>query len=179
MRLREHKKLYIFIFYYFLVLLGTTLACNQSTPITTTDKNIVKKDHAKNKSVDIIVDTLIPQEIIWAKYALPQDFTSFYTKFLKEEKFQLSRIKFPLKGFNTDAEEGNYNPNSEYYWQQDTWDYMVYGGIDTTQYIVEYKVQGVLITEKISLKDSGFYTICQFEKLSGDWTLVYYGLHNL
>jgi hypothetical protein len=155
------------------------LACNQSTPATTTEKKIIQNESTKNENIVIIVDTLTPREIIWTKYALPEDFTSFYTKFLKEKTFQLSRIKFPLKGFNTDVEEENDNPDSEYYWQKDTWNYMVYGGIDTTQYIVEYKVQGVLITEKISLKDSGFYTICQFEKLSGDWTLVYYGLHNL
>jgi hypothetical protein len=97
-----------------------------------------------------------------------ENFKEFYANFLRDSLFQISRIKFPLKGQKiVDDEDQD--------WTLDNWTLMrssVYE-IDTTQYKVEIEDSDTLKSFRIFIPDSGFELIFKFEIIRGKWYLVY------
>src|SRR5690606_27511005 len=71
-----------------------------------------------------------------------EDFNLFISKFVADSLFRYSRIKFPLKGYNSDAEVDKQN----YIWTKEDWDF--YAIVD-----MKYKTDENIINEAIP-KDS-------------------------
>jgi hypothetical protein len=96
-----------------------------------------------------------------------ENFNSFYDKFHKDSLFQLSRIKFPLKG---GPDRGDINEE----WTKENWHILktkIYD-VDTTQYKVSYKKLEKSFIEKVWLEDSGFSFEYKFELIDNKWFLV-------
>jgi len=54
--------------------------------------NVEKKERIENNSIEKSLTIKVPEE----------DFDEFFTKFRSDSIFKFTRIKFPLKGFNSD-----------------------------------------------------------------------------
>ncbi|MDR0659575.1 MAG: DUF4348 domain-containing protein [Prevotellaceae bacterium] len=105
-----------------------------------------------------------------AKTIQPENFKTFYQKFLTDERFQLSRIEFPLDGCETDSD-------TTIYWEnEDDWTLLtgsIYD-VDTTMYKVEKSYSPTKVELKIYIPDSGFSVTQQYELEDGKWYLVMY-----
>lgn len=99
-----------------------------------------------------------------------EDFEEFYQKFITDENFQLSRIDFPLEGYETDGD-------TAIYWNSaDDWT-MLTGSIydvDTTEYKVEKDYSPTEVLFKIYIENSGFSVTQEYELQDGKWYLVMY-----
>lgn len=97
-----------------------------------------------------------------------EDFDGFYDRFHKDEKFQMSRIIFPLEGSSEDN-------NGQRTWTPQNWHTMkvkIYD-VDTNTYKVEYNKTANTFMQKFWLPNSGFSAEYRFEKRNGQWFLVY------
>lgn len=99
-----------------------------------------------------------------------EDFEEFYQKFITDESFQLSRIEFPLDGYETDSD-------TTIYWDSPAdWTFLtgsVYD-VDTTEYKVEITYSPIRVVHKIYIEDSGFGATLEYELQDGKWYLVMY-----
>ena len=87
----------------------------------------------------------------------------------------ISRIKFPLKGINTDDMEIS---DTIYYWEKDDW--VIHRKIDTNIFDVSLIRSDTLIIEKITTKDyPGLYVESNFKRINHKWYLIYYTDVNL
>lgn len=96
-----------------------------------------------------------------------ENFDSFYDKFHKDSLFQISRLKFPLKGA---PDRGDINEK----WTKENWHILktkIYD-VDTTQYKVSYEKHEKSFIEKVWLEDSGFSFEYKFELIDNKWFLV-------
>lgn len=96
-----------------------------------------------------------------------ENFDSFYDKFHKDSLFQMSRLKFPLKG---GPDRGDINEE----WTKENWYILktkIYD-VDTTEYKVFYKKRERSFTEKVWIEDSGFSSEYNFELIDNKWFLV-------
>lgn len=105
-----------------------------------------------------------------------ENFANFYDRFLSDSLFQISRIKFPLPGINT--EEMTLD-DSVYYWKKEEWVLHEKTEIDTTVFNVRRTVTDTLAVEEIFLEDSGFLIRSEFRPIDGRWYLTYYVDSNL
>lgn len=97
-----------------------------------------------------------------------EDFDAFYDKFHRDSIFQMSRIKFPLKGIMIDGWE-------QEKWNKENWLTLktkVYD-IDTTMYMTDYIKTNKSFVEKAWIKDSGFFMEYRFKVIRKKWYLVY------
>ena len=97
--------------------------------------------------------------------AKTEDFDKFYDKFHKDSKFQMSRLRFPLKGHNEAGKE----------WTPANWHVMkgrIYD-VDRTKYKVDYKKTDTEFYQKVWLDGSEFNSECRFQLIGGKWYLVY------
>jgi len=95
-----------------------------------------------------------------------ENFDEFYDKFHKDSLFQISRLKFPLKG----GPDGDNNEK----WTKKNWSMLktkIYD-VDKSQYKVSYKRDKKSFTEKIWIEDSGFEFECKFELIGNQWFLT-------
>ncbi|RRJ89761.1 hypothetical protein [Flavobacterium macacae] len=97
-----------------------------------------------------------------------EDFDVFYNKFHSDSVFQLSRIKFPLKGKKIDGFKKEE-------WTAKNWDPLItkITAIDTTEFKTSAIKRDSTFIQKCYISDSGFYTEYQFELVDGKWNLVY------
>ena len=96
-----------------------------------------------------------------------ENFEFFYDKFHKDSLFQISRLKFPLKG---SPDRGNINEK----WTKVNWHILktkIYD-VDTTQYKVAFEKHEKSFIEKVWLEDSGFSFEYKFELIDNKWFLV-------
>jgi len=96
-----------------------------------------------------------------------ENFDSFYDKFHKDSLFQISRLKFPLKG-------GRFEEDGEEKWTKKNWSMLknkIYD-VDTTEYKVSYERHEKNFKEKVWLEDSGFSFEYNFELINNKWFLV-------
>ena len=103
-----------------------------------------------------------------------ENFDKFYDKFHIDSLFQMSRIKFPLEGYQFDS-EGKTN------WSKTNWITLktkIYD-IDTTEYKIEFKKTDKSFSEKFWVENSGFWSEYKFEVINGKWYLVYAVEQNL
>mgnify|MGYP004704182507 CR=1 FL=1 len=97
-----------------------------------------------------------------------EDFDVFYDKFHRDSIFQMSRIKFPLKGIMVDGWV-------QEKWKKKNWSTLktkVYD-IDTTMYMTDYIKTDKSFVEKVWIKDSGFFMEYRFNLIRRKWYLVY------
>jgi hypothetical protein len=114
-----------------------------------------------------------------------ENFDSFYKKFYADSVFQVSRIIFPLKGFNSDARDpelGDKNP--PYFWKKNEWSFLSTldkdmvkdvheDGVDIYRKVLK-RNKNLTVIEKIFREESGYSEERQFKKNKGKWFLVYY-----
>jgi len=96
-----------------------------------------------------------------------ENFDSFYDKFHKDSLFQISRLKFPLKG---GPDSGDINEE----WTKENWHILkvkIYD-VDTTKYKVFYEKRDTSFTEKVWIEDSGFSSEYNFQLIDNKWFLV-------
>jgi hypothetical protein len=123
------------------------------------------------------------------KIVINENFNEFYKKFYGDSLFQLSRITFPLKGFNSDEyneELGDKNP--QYFWKKNEWTFLEtlpqnYVKYDKKEWIEEYKKEikhkkDSSVLEKIYMVDSGYIEERVFKLIKGKWFLVFYSYNN-
>lgn len=111
---------------------------------------------------------------------ITERFEEFYEKFHSDSSFQMSRIKFPLKGYNYDE---TYSPISEidfsnYEWQRDEWD-IHSKPIESDSLKVEFIVEKGKVEEVITIPNSGTEIVRRFSLMNGKWFLVFYGNQTL
>ncbi len=97
-----------------------------------------------------------------------EDFDAFYDQFHKDDKFQLSRIQFPLDGYKND-------PDGREKWSRSNWVTMkvkIYD-IDQSQYKVTYNKKDDTFYQKVWIDGSGFMSEYRFNKIKGKWYLTY------
>jgi hypothetical protein len=96
-----------------------------------------------------------------------ENFDLFYERFHKDSLFQISRLKFPLKG-GPDRGDGQEE------WTKENWDMLkikIYD-VDTSQYKVFYEKLQKSFTEKVWIEDSGFSIENRYELINNKWFLV-------
>lgn len=119
-----------------------------------------------------------------------ETFKDFYKKFYSDSTFQISRVTFPLKGFNSDEydeELGDKNP--PYFWQKKDWNFLSTLDKDTVVYdkkewIEEYRREikhnkDSTVIEKIYIVDSGFIEERKFKKNRNKWYLIFYSYNDI
>lgn len=97
-----------------------------------------------------------------------EDFDTFYDKFHKDEKFQLSRIHFPLDGYKND-------PDGREKWSRSNWVTMkvkIYD-IDQHKFKVTYNKKDDTFYQKVWIDGSGFMSEYRFNQIKGKWFLTY------
>lgn len=97
-----------------------------------------------------------------------ENFDKFYTKFHKDSLFQLSRVKFPLKGSQVNA-HGTTN------WSKEKW-LMIKAKaseVDKKLYNVKTSFKGDSYFEGVYCKDCPFTFEMEYKLVNGKWFLVY------
>lgn len=108
------------------------------------------------------------------KKAKVEDFDKFYDRFHADSAFQMSRIKFPLKGASTNIDKST--P-----WTPQNWQMLrtrIYD-VDKNQYKVKYSKTETSFTQKVWIDGGGFSNECRFELIGGKWFLVYMNDENM
>ena len=108
------------------------------------------------------------------KAANVEDFDKFYDRFHTDSAFQMSRVKFPLKGASTNLDKST--P-----WTPQNWQMLrtrIYD-VDKNQYKVKYSKTETSFIQKVWVDGAGFYNECRFELINGKWFLVYMSDENL
>ena len=108
------------------------------------------------------------------KKAKAEDFDKFYDRFHTDSAFQLSRVKFPLKGGEVGLDKTT--PYTRQNWQMMRT--RIYD-VDKSQYKVEYTKTETTFKQRVWVEGSGFSTECRFELIDGLWFLVYVKDENL
>ena len=102
------------------------------------------------------------------KKAKAEDFDKFYDRFHTDSAFQLSRVKFPLKGGEVGLDKTT--PYTRQNWQMMRT--RIYD-VDTAKYKVSYNKTDKTFTERVWIENAGLVTECRFELIGGKWWLVY------
>lgn len=106
-------------------------------------------------------------------------FDNFYDKFHTDTAFQISRITFPLEGFDVNSDNTFLKEEEDnFYWQKKDWVYM-HHITNKNEFKIEIKRKEKSIEEKVSLPDSGFYIIRTFSFINEKWYLTFYGFQDL
>lgn len=104
-----------------------------------------------------------------------ENFEEFNNKFHTDSDFQLSRIKFPLKGELTTS-DGISN------WTKKNWSFITVK-VSEKQKDKEFKYSlrksESLVIEKYWIEDTGFSIERKFELIDNNWFLVYYNELNV
>ncbi|KGO87343.1 hypothetical protein Q765_06665 [Flavobacterium rivuli WB 3.3-2 = DSM 21788] len=129
--------------------------------------NVEKKERIENKSIEKSLTIKVPKE----------DFDEFFTKFRSDSIFKFTRIKFPLKGFNSD-EMGTGSEQSIYLWDKEN--FIFYSVEDfknqtTTDIIKEDIIKSdSVVTYRRYKEDSGYDINYEFKNIKDKWYLIYY-----
>jgi hypothetical protein len=121
---------------------------------------------------------------------IDENFDEFYKKFYKDSLFQVSRVVFPLKGFNSDEydpELGDKNP--PYFWKKKDWIFLHTldqdklkdiheDGVDVYRKTIKHN-SSLMVTEKMYMEESGYSEERRFKKNNGKWYLVFYSFKDL
>lgn len=110
-----------------------------------------------------------------------EDFDSFFKSFSSDKKFRMTRIKFPLEGFNSDENEHD-STNKSYEWEKDNW--LFYSEEDFTDANEpdEIKTDKIkkeaTIVYRIYKENSGYDIQYTFKKVDKKWNLIFYSYKN-
>ncbi|MEO0038943.1 MAG: hypothetical protein RIQ59_2154 [Bacteroidota bacterium] len=110
-----------------------------------------------------------------------ESFEDFFNKFSTNSKFRVSRIKFPIDGFNSD--ETNTNAKDKpYKWEKEDW--LFYAAEDFTENTsgdvkkTEIIKTNSFVTYRIFKEDSGYDIQYRFKVDKDKWYLVNYSYKN-
>ncbi len=147
---------------YITIVLFAQFGCNR------TSKEVTKSNTQTEKAK---VTSLKPIK----KAAVYENFNTFYNHFHNDSVFQVSRVKFPLKGYAIDTSEIPVN------WKKDNWIMHKYNinDIDTALFKVETAHDKNSYTEKIYIEGGGFKNERKFKRINGKWYLISYIDENL
>ncbi|MBI9069056.1 MAG: DUF4348 domain-containing protein [Salinivirgaceae bacterium] len=127
----------------------------------------------KTKEVSTSKSTLpskpkVKEAVKVEKTASYEDFESFYMKFHKDSLFQISRIKFPLQGYDIDTSE---NASK---WSKQNWvmHKAQISSVDTSKYKIEVQTNKEIRKERIFIEGGGFSTERVFKRINGKWYLT-------
>ena len=98
-----------------------------------------------------------------------ESFNNFYKKFHKDSLFQISRIKFPLRGINSDEMTVE---DTTYIWRKEEW--LMQHVIDTTLFNIKVIISDTIVEEEVTSKDPGVFVKRKFQYMKGKWFLVLY-----
>jgi hypothetical protein len=103
-----------------------------------------------------------------------ENFDDFYNRFHTDSLFQMSRIKFPLKGIKVDYE-------GEKKWSGKNWITMKtkIQDVDTSEFSTEYQKTDKSFMEKFWIEDTGYSSEYRFKLIRKKWYLVYANEQNL
>lgn len=140
-------------YYYFisiLILFSLLICCiqQQEKARVTTNNNVVVKQEQKTEA---------------------EDFEVFYRNFLTDDSFQMSRIHFPLEGYN-------YEGGEKTRWDKSNWQLQkisIYD-IDTNEYKKEILKTDSAVYTRIYKDDSDIDIRNKFELIEGKWFLTYH-----
>ncbi|MFV0538871.1 MAG: hypothetical protein ACK5M3_16130 [Dysgonomonas sp.] len=141
----------------FILLLAFLFGCVSKNKVEEQDTNKPLSQTQKDESIGTDLTT-------------PEDFKTFYAKFLKDENFQLSRINFPLEG-EIIEEDLEASPIQRADWS------MIKGSVyevDQNEYKVEIKESSTEVDHRIYIEDSGVDISLKYKQIEEKWFLVYY-----
>lgn len=97
-----------------------------------------------------------------------EDFNRFYSQFHSDSTFQFSRIHFPIEGMIIDG-------YGERPWSKENWTLLTISVFeaDTSSFVVDYKKEEKVFTQKSWIENSGFAAEYRFELKKCKWYLVY------
>ena len=128
-------------------------------------KNNFKIKKQVEQQVDVIV--------------LTEKFNVFYEHFHSDSVFQISRIIFPLNGYEINE---NYNPiertDEDFHWNKSDW--KIHRKINGTKDLkITTNQSDNLVVETIFIPNTGFEIVRKFKLINGKWFLIFYGEQNL
>lgn len=174
------KSICIFNFIYVLILVNACKNIDKGNSITLNQKDLPNNSLSADSSVSKNKkETYLISNNLHNIDSLDLSvFDNFYNKFHTDTAFQISHIKFPLKGFDYDSDDIFSNDDDNFYWQKKDWVFM-HHITNKHEYVIETKREEKSVQEKVYLPNSGFYIIRNFSFIDGKWYLTFYGLHNL
>ncbi len=97
-----------------------------------------------------------------------ENFDQFYNRFHSDEKFQMSRIRFPIEGVNIDG-------NKTTTWNKNNWDVLTVRifDVDKKKFKTSFKKTDTTFDQKVWIEDSGFLSEHKFKLIGKKWYLVY------
>ncbi len=114
-----------------------------------------------------------------------ESFSKFESLFFTDESFQLSRIKFPLRGTSTDyvfdettasaTQNDTFSiQNGKFFWNKAGWIKLNRFDNSSKDFKMEQIVSENRVTQIIKGTDSDFTITIEFAKIKGKYFLVYY-----
>ena len=104
--------------------------------------------------------------------AQAEDFDTFYEKFVADEKFQLERLQFPMRG-------GDFDEMGTTKWTKENWRKMNHiNEVDKNEYDVKIDKTETLVKHTIELPNSGFSMNYTFEIIDEKWLLTEYNFYS-
>ena len=135
------------------------------------------------------VDTNVAIKDSSQKYAenIIETFDDFYKKFYSDSTFQISRVKFPLEGTDSDYEDlgklkyKNFEndrifiKNNKFFWRKSGWHFLkTLKNQGDFGYNKKIENKGNTVQEEIYLEGTGDMDVRQFKQINGKWMLIYY-----
>jgi hypothetical protein len=147
----------------FLSSIFCTYSCNSES----------KKNDKKIESK--IEETSIEKNSVKEEKIVSENFEEFNNKFHSDSDFQLSRIKFPLKGELTTSDGISI-------WTKKNWSFITVR-VSEKQKDKEFKYNlkksDSIVIEKYWIENTGFSIERKFELIDNNWFLVYYNELNV
>jgi len=119
------------------------------------------------------------------KEVIGESFEEFSNKFFNDLEFQVSRIKFPLRGNSTDYVFDEENKpdvkndtfmvsNKKFYWRPKGWVFLKEVDSADTTLVVELKREDDFVSKIVKSKNEDFVIVMDFKLIEGRWYMVYY-----
>ncbi|WP_028982235.1 DUF4348 domain-containing protein [Sporocytophaga myxococcoides] len=110
-----------------------------------------------------------PEPYDFSKFVfVSKDFESFYEKFQSDSVFQISRVKFPIKGQYQDYDD-------QHNWTKKEWPLMKWDFRKSVESSDSISIQqdSVKFFYGAYCRGCGFFFEMQFDKIKGEWSLTY------
>ena len=137
-----------------------------------------------NEKKQVETNLLHKTEVKKEKF-ISENFDSFFKKFSTDSAFRLSRVNFPLKGFNSDETNVN-SKDKPYLWNKEDW--LFYTDEDfknLTEDIIKTDIiktdiikDGTFTIFRIYKENSGYDIQYKFKENNKSWFLVNYSYKN-
>lgn len=111
---------------------------------------------------------------------LPEDFTTFYQRFLTDSLYQIEHIVFPLEGIPDNADSAIV-AGGGFRWQKENW--VMHKLVDPadSDFDIHFETFGdEIVTENLIHRSGQYALVRRFAKQGEAWNLIYYaGLNSL